>query len=192
MQRSRKEDTQMRGSKWWVGLLAVVLLLSGAILTACGGDDDDGGADATPAVAANLFVSADIVQGSKNIPEDERAGNACVLRNVFARNSEVVWRARIMDPQTGDQMGDDQIDKLEIQLANGEAIEMEYGPHPRNPPQTFYWTGSWVVPKDSPTGSLDYTIVATAKDGRTGTWEPFAVASSLPTITDEVLADLGE
>jgi hypothetical protein len=182
----------MQGRKWWISLLAISVLLSGAILTACGGDDDDddASADVTPAGAANLFVAADMVQGSKNIPEDQRAAISCTLSSRFPRNSEMVWRVRVMDPQTGEAMGDEQMESVKIELANGTSIDMEYGPHPRNPPQTFYWTGSWVVPKDNPTGTLGYKIVATAKDGRTGTWEPFAVQSSLPSITEEVLEDI--
>ena len=177
-------------SKWWVGLLAIFVLVGGAVLTACGGDDDDD--DAGAEEVTTLFLAADMVQGSANIPEDDRAGRSCVLLSQYAKNSEMVWRVRISDPKTGDQMGDEEIESLVVELANGESIEMEYGPHPRQPPQTFYWTGSWVVPEDHPTGTLGYTITATANDGRTGTWEPFAVQASLPTITDEVYEDLGE
>jgi hypothetical protein len=178
----------MRSSKSWLGLLGIIVLLTGAVLTACGGDDDSD-AEATPAAAASLFVAADMVQGGHNVPE---GGSSCVLNSQFPRNSEMVWRVRISDPQTGDLMGDDSIDSVVINLSNGESIEMGYGPHPRQPPQTFYWTASWVVPVDSPTGTLDYEVVATATDGRTGSWEPFAVQASLPTITDEVLEEIEE
>jgi hypothetical protein len=136
------------------------------------------------------MISADIVQGSKNIPADQKANHSCTLSSRFPRNSEMVWRAKITDPATGDLMDDTTVDKVQIQLANGETVDMKFGAHPKTPPNEYYWTGSWEVPKDAPTGTVAYTIVATAKDGRTGEFKPImSVAASLPAITDEVYSD---
>jgi len=145
-----------------------------------------------PAATSKLIVSADIVQGSQNLTKDLQASNSCVLSSRFPKNSEMVWRARVYDPNTGNLMTQAQLSKVEIKLANGKAINMAFGPHPKNPPGEAYWTGSWVVPKDSPTGTLNYTIVATSTDGRTGEFKPIAVAASLPTITDQTLPDVAQ
>lgn len=181
----------MQGAKWWISLLAIGVLLSGAILTACGGDDEE----ATPtqgsaAAASNLIISGDIVLGSKNIPADQKPARSCVSSSRFPRNSQMVWRVRIFDPVTGDRMDDTQITSAEARLSNGTVVALKYGAHPKEPPNEFFWTGNWVVPKDHPTGSLDYTVVVTATDGRTGEFQPFITASSKPAITDEVLADI--
>lgn len=102
----------------------------------------------------------------------------------------MVFRARIYDPRTGDLMDDAALAGVQVRLASGQTIDMKYGAHPKTPPNEYYWTGSWLVPKDNPTGSLSYTIVATDKSGRTGEFKPFGVQSSLPTITDDVLSDV--
>ena len=177
--------------KWQV--LSIVLLLGvGILVAACGGSGNAASStQASAAVTQNLMISADTVQGSKNIPADQKANRSCVLSSRFPRNSEMVWRARIVDPATGDVMDNTVLDKVQVQLANGQTVDMKYGAHPKTPPNEYYWTGSWEVPKDAPTGTLNYTIVATAKDGRTGEFKPItSVAASLPAITDEVYADV--
>lgn len=102
----------------------------------------------------------------------------------------MVWRVRVGDPVSGKLLGSDELSKLEVRLGNGTVLEAKYGPHPKDPPGESFWTASWVVPKDHPTGSLDYTVVATGKDGRAGEWKPFSTKPSLLTITDETLADV--
>lgn len=144
--------------------------------------------------AGKLIIFGDIVQGGQNIPEDQRSLRSCVLSSRFARNSQIVWRARVIDPTTGEPMDDTMLDKVEVTLSDGQVFEMEFGAHPPepNPPRDYYWTGAWLVPKDYPTGTLGYTVVATGADGRTGEFKPFDIAPSLPTITEEVLQDIEE
>jgi len=141
-----------------------------------------------------LVIAADMVQGGKNVPEDQRAERACVTTNRFPRNSQMVWRARVFDPATGNPLEGEALSKVEVNLSDGQVFEMEYGSHPPapNPPRDYYWTVGYLVPKDYPTGTLGYTITATDTQGRTGEFKPFDIPSSLPTITDEVLADIVE
>jgi hypothetical protein len=137
-----------------------------------------------------LFVYADTVLSGKNIPADQASEKDCVLNNRFPRNSQVVWRARVMDPKTGTTMDDTGLAKLEVKLGDGQVFAMKYGGHPSKQPKDFYWTAAWLVPKDYPTGTVAYSITATAKDGRTGEYKPFDVATSLLTITDVVMEDI--
>lgn len=175
----------VRSLGWRLMAPTVVLLI---VAAACQPTATTPAPTAAPA-ASNLILAADLVQGSKNIPEAERATQACVLTNRFPRNSEMVWRARVYDPTTGTTMDGQEVSRVEIRLANGQTVPMRFAPHPQDPPGEAYWTGSWLVPKDAPTGTLNYTIVATDAMGRTGEWKPFSVAPSLPTITDEVYPD---
>ncbi len=149
--------------------------------------------EAKPAAApasANLFLMVDMVLGSKNIPADQAPARSCVMNSRFPRNSQVVWRARVFDPATGALMDDKALSKVEVKLGNGETIKMRYGPHPAtNPNAEKFWTGSWVVPKDNATGTLDYSVGATGADGRSGEFKQFSSQPSLLTITDEVLED---
>ncbi len=114
-----------------------------------------------------------------------------MLKNQFPRNSEIVWRARVMAPD-GSQLDDTQLESVVVELADGQTLEMRYGDHPRDNPTDQFWTTSFDIPADYPTGTIDYEIVATDADGRTGTYKPFNVAPSLLTITDEVLETIEE
>ncbi len=145
---------------------------------------------AAPAsTVTKLILAADLVQGSKNVPTEQAALKSCVLTSRFPRNSEMVWRVRVYDPRTGNLLDKAAMSKVEVKLANGKNLDADYGPHPKDPPNESYWTASWVVPKDAPTGTLKYSVAATSADGRAGTWEPFGVTPSLPSILDEVLPD---
>jgi len=172
----------------WLLMAAPMVLLLG--LAACSqAAPQEQPTSAAQSGPANLFLAVDMVQGSTNLPKDQQPAKGCVLSSRFPRNSQVVWRARIYDPKTGDLMDDSALSKVEVRLANGQTIAMKYGPHPKNPPGEAYWTASWMVPKDNATGTLKYSITATSTDGRTGEFKPIDVASSLLTITDEVLPD---
>lgn len=176
------------GSSWrrrFIGLLAI-LVLAMPLLSCQSAAPTQA---AAPATTANLFLMVDTVQGSTNVPTAQAAARSCVLNNRFARNSQIVWRARVYDPKTGKLMDDKALSSVQIKLANGKTVDMKYGAHPKSPPGESYWTGSWIVPKDNATGTLNYTVSATATDGRAGSFAPFNVAPSLLSITDEVLPD---
>ncbi len=143
-----------------------------------------------PPGASKLFMAVDMVQSTKNIPADQATSKGCVMTNRFPRNSEIVWRAKIYDGKSGDAMDDKGVSKATISLANGVALDMKYGGHPGKQPVDYYWTGNWPVPIDAPTGTLNFSVAATATDGRTGSFKPLAVASSLLTITEETLATI--
>ena len=180
---------------WVLTAAALAVALLG---TACsgGGDDEatEGGQEETqaPVSAGVLALSADTVFGPANIPEDQAASQVCVLASRFPRNSEIVWRARVIDPVSGEEMDDSMLDSVVVTLADGQEFEMRYGPHPADNATDFFWTTSFDVPKDYPTGTLSYEIVATGADDSTGTFKPFDVAPSLLTITDDVLKTIEE
>ena len=67
-----------------------------------------------------------------------------------------------------------------------QTLKMTYGAHPKTNPVDYFWAVSFTVPATYPTGTLPYTIVATAPDGRSGTFAPLNVAPSLLTITSAV------
>lgn len=127
---------------------------------------------------APLIVFGDMVYGHENPPE----GRSCTLNNRFTHEQMVVWRVKVVDPATGVEMDDAELDDVELRLADGEAFEMTFGEHPPGDPTDAYWTASWTIPADYPTGVLDYTVVATAADGRTGELIPFPIESSTLTI----------
>lgn len=189
--------------KHWRLLAALAAL--GVVLTACSDtgtaedQEEETAADATEETtteeaeepATVLTVMGDTVSGPLNIPESEMGGAVCVQQSRFARNSEIVWRARVLDG-TGAQLGDGDLESVEVRLADGQVFDMRYGPHPRDNATDEFWTVAFDIPADYPTGTLNYEIVATAPDGTTATFAPFNVAPSLLTITDEVLETIEE
>lgn len=168
-----------------VGVVATAMLL----LTACGGGDGEEpqGEDGTAAEQASLVIQADMVQGPGNVPEAERGSVVCVLNSRFPRHSEVVWRAAVVDGATGEELDDTQIESVTVELADGQTFDMRYGPHPQDNPNDFFWTTSWEVPADYPTGTVSFTITATSAETRSAEFEPFQVQPSLLTITEETL-----
>ncbi len=169
-----------------------------ALVAACGGDDDSskdqpvptqpantGTTTTAPAKAAFLFIDLDTVRGSKNIPTTDAPTQSCVQLNSFAKNEQIVFRARVYDPTTGKAMDDKQLKSVEVTLKDGTKLDaMKYGPHPKDPPNESFWTVGWVVPAAYPVGTLDYTVTATGNDGVVGTFKQIALGPL--TITDTV------
>lgn len=172
-------------TRTWIALTIVGLL----VLSSCGdsAEETETTTAATITMQEPLVIQADTVSGPLNIPEEEAGSAVCVLQSRFARNSEIVWRARAIDPVSGEELGDDALESVVVNLGDGQTLEMRYGPHPRDNPTDFFWTTSFDIPADYPTGTLDYEIVATASDGRSGDFRPFDVAPSLLTVTEETL-----
>jgi hypothetical protein len=146
-------------------------------------------AESTPPSSAPvgqvLLLDVDTVMGPTNLTEEERPSKTCVQANRFAHNEDIVWRVKVFDPLTGEPMDDTLLASVTVVMPDQE-LELHYGPHPRDNPLGFFWTTSWVVPEAYPEGVINYTIEATASDGRMGTWEQFEVAAANLTVTAEV------
>jgi hypothetical protein len=139
--------------------------------------------------SSHILVYGDTVEGGKNRPPE--SDRHCVLSNIFPRNAQIVWRMRVVDmEENGTPMDDTTIKSVDVTLADGTVISLKYGGHPPDEKTDFFWSGGWLVPKDYPTGTLLYSVLATETDGDTGTYAPFDISSSLLTITEEVLPDL--
>jgi hypothetical protein len=165
-------------------LVILSLFLVPIVISACGSSTPT----ATPVPAAkNVSVLADTVMGSTNVPDAQTADRSCVMTNRFPRNSQIVWRVRVMDPVTGDLMDDKAVSKLQTKLTNGMTLDLKYAAHPKTS-QNFFWTVSWIVPLNQPTGTLGWSILATTTDGRAGQFQEIKSATSQMTITDEVFA----
>lgn len=126
------------------------------------------------AAGPSLLVVESVVQGREGSPEDR----VCVLNSRFLHGQQVVWRIKVIDPATGQPMDDKQLRRVWVELVDGQVFEARFGPHPRNKPTDYFWAAAWVIPPDYPSGTVDYTIHAQAKDGRSGTQVRFDVESS--------------
>lgn len=133
-----------------------------------------------PALAASphLFISGDMVTSP---PDDVTTVADCVLASQFKHGMGVVFRVRVQDP-TGAAVTDKDLKSLVVDLSSGQTIKLKYGGHPHKDPVDHFWSASWKIPADFPSGSMSYKVVATLPDGTTQDWKPFAVKTSQLTI----------
>jgi hypothetical protein len=162
----------MKLKKSWKLITAGVLIGAIAVVAAACSGSTQSTPTATIQAAKNLILSSDIVSG----------GGGCVLDNVYKPGEEVVFRVRVYDPATGDQMDNKALSSVTVSLPDGQSFTANYGGHPSTNPLDHFWTAAWTIPTNYPTGTISYTATATAVDGRTGTFDNFNVQPSLLTI----------
>jgi hypothetical protein len=107
----------------------------------------------------------------------------CVLRNRFKRGEPVGFRMFVADPSTG---GLEESAKLVVHVTVGGMnvdIPMRYRATATQPERQF-WVAKWVVPADAPVGVVRYSVTATDKYGRQGSFKPFEVQASQVTIVE--------
>ena len=140
-------------------------------------------ATAAPVAAAvpkTLVIVGDIVRGPEGLSDAEKAYLSCVQSSRYPQGSQIVWRYEVLDPMTAKPMDDKQLKTVTLTLPDGKTQNLTYGPHPKGPPPgPSFWTTSFKLPKDYPTGAFKYKVVATDNAGRTGTDLQFTVAAAV-------------
>ncbi|MFN3889378.1 MAG: hypothetical protein ACK4MV_03195 [Beijerinckiaceae bacterium] len=142
-----------------------------------------------------IFSASAMAQGAQKISfsGDMVLGNTprmgppppCILTNRFVRGDQVVFRMRLTDPATGQNLDASAVESVRVEVSNGQSLPMKFGPHPPRNSTDNFWTAAWIIPKDHPTGSLSYRVFAVAKGGAAMSWEPFKVAASQLTVVAE-------
>ncbi|MGD9229102.1 MAG: hypothetical protein PVF26_21545 [Desulfobacterales bacterium] len=147
----------------------------------------------------SLILAADMVRGSEN-----PMGPVCALTSRYKQGEHVVWRVRIIDSSTGkavpapaeELLGQNPSKEdlasmtkninVVVHLSDGHIFPMHFGPHPSKKAADYFWTTGWIIPKNFPTGTLDYWITADwSAEGKAGRWEPFNVGYSKLTIEEK-------
>lgn len=108
----------------------------------------------------------------------------CVLTSQFKHGDMVVFRFRMTDPQTGKPLDASAVGDVTVEVSSGQKLKAKYGSHPPKNSTDTFWTAAWVIPKDIPTGTLNYKIVAATKNGASVSWSPFSVRSSQLTVVN--------
>ncbi len=198
-----------------VVLLMSSLLVIGVLVSACGIPQEDYNAVVTerdaaqaqvaslqpPAGASKIILAADMVRGGAGTPK----GAVCVLNNLFQRGEEVVFRVRLTDGESGDEIPANASDLMAlvtpptmeeigamtegimavVHLSDGQSFPLHYGAHSPDQPFDYFWTFGWEIPNDYPTGTIGYWITADwAAESKTGRWDPFNVFPNLLTIVE--------
>jgi hypothetical protein len=137
-------------------------------------------AHAQTPVPGRLFFEGDMVRGGS--PQG-LTGPTCVLESQFKRRELVAWRIRVRD-ETGRSLDQTGLKSLVVKLPDGQTFTAKYGPHPKGKDTDRFWSTSWSIPADYPTGTFAYTVVATDNQGHTHEWAPFKVTLSELTIVE--------
>lgn len=159
----------MHKKPWFKAALGLVLTLalSVGLATACSGGT-------VTVTAGNVSSNQDLL-----VYGDMVTNVGCLNTSVGHRGELLVWRIRVVDPNTGADMTDEDISSVTATLPTGEEFNLTYGGHPGGgSPTDWFWSAPWEIPLNFPTGSLGYEIDAVANDGRTGNFSPFEVSSS--------------
>ncbi|HWG07334.1 MAG TPA: hypothetical protein VG271_20205 [Beijerinckiaceae bacterium] len=130
------------------------------------------------------MAEAQTAQPMKYVFEGDMVlGHACVLTSQFKPFESVVWRVRVTDPKTGQQMDDKALKGLVVEMSDGQKVPLKFHGHPPGPnPTDNFWSTSWMIPEGHPTGTFSYKIVAIDLGGQETDWQPFKVAPSEFTI----------
>lgn len=134
---------------------------------------------AAPVVKGSLVVVVDTVSGSIGTTDEEKAMYSCVQKNRFPQGEPIVWRVRVHDGITGKTLDDKGLKAVELTLPDGKLQAMKYGPHPKGKTDDYFWTTSFKLPLDYPTGAFKYGVKATSLEGLIGEYSQFNVASSM-------------
>jgi len=124
-----------------------------------------------------------IVYGDMALFQPPGHPDNCILRNRFKRGEPVGFRMFVADPSTQKREESAQL-IVHVNVAGRTVdIPMRYRATAAQPEREF-WVAKWVVPQDTPTGIIRYTVTATDKYGRTGEFKPFEVNDSQLTIVE--------
>jgi hypothetical protein len=108
----------------------------------------------------------------------------CTLRNRYKRGEPVGFRMIAVDPDTGKHV--EPTAELVVHMTYAgktQDLRMRWRATQTQPERTF-WVAKWVVPPDTPTGIVRFTVTAKDQYGRTGEFKPFDVQASQLTIIE--------
>jgi hypothetical protein len=108
----------------------------------------------------------------------------CKLESRYRPGQGVVFRMTALNPAQGEF---DETAQLTVHIPYGSAgidLPMRYRGNDAANPRPGFWTARWNVPSDAQPQVLRFTVHATDAQGRTGTWAPYNITSSMLTIAN--------
>lgn len=178
--------------------VTAALLMAGSLFASCGGAGTGesvaatakapaavvtaapAAAPAAPAAAKALILVGDIVRGPNRLTPEEKTYLSCVQANRIPQDGQIVWRFKVIDPATAKPMDDKALKSFVVTFPDNTTKALKYGGHGGpNKTDDFFWTTSFDVPKDYPTGAFTYKLLATSNEGLTGTYDQFKIASAM-------------
>ena len=112
---------------------------------------------------SNYVVTAETGTGSEGVPANASFASACAATRRFVPGMQVIFYVGIYDPDTGDQLTDDDLESVSVNVEGGPTVDLGWaGDDEENPAQE--WAGSYVLPEDTETGTMPYTVEVTNGD----------------------------
>ncbi|QLH81719.1 hypothetical protein [Halosimplex pelagicum] len=109
----------------------------------------------------NYVVTAET--GTGEVPEGAAFASACSATRRFVPGMLAVFYVGIYDPETGEQLTDEDLDSVAVNVDGGDTVELAWaGDDEENPAEE--WAGSWQLPDDISTGTYAYTVEVTDGD----------------------------
>jgi hypothetical protein len=95
----------------------------------------------------------------------------CTLSSIFKRGARLVWRIEVIDLSTGKRLLPED-GKVVVKLPHGEDRNASFSQRGggRTEGAPWMWAANWNIPTEYPVGTLDYEVVVTHNDGRTGSY----------------------
>lgn len=144
-----------------------------AAMAGCSGDGEDtptetGTATSTPESTAtpeeqpeNFVVTQDMISGSEYIPSGTGGFvSSCKPQRQFVPGMQAVFKVGIWDPSSGEQLGSDTLDTVEVSFPDHDidAIELAWGGDDEEEPAQE-WSNHIIVPEMDPqTVSFDVSV----------------------------------
>lgn len=104
----------------------------------------------------------------------------CERASKFRRRQQVVFRIKVIDPETGEEVGPESLERVAVHVLSAGELEASYTGQPPQAPTDHFWTVAWIVPVNYPTGPVNYEIIV--DDGRDIDVVTFDVRASKLTI----------
>lgn len=114
----------------------------------------------------NYVVTAETGTGS--VPEGVSFASSCSPTRTFVPGMMVTWQVGIFDPETGEQLTDEDLESVTVNVEGGPSVDLAWaGDDEENPAQE--WGGSWDIPADMDPGEegtkIPYTVEVEVSDG---------------------------
>ena len=179
-------------------VLGLVMVLAAACGGAAAAPQGQVGADSTrPASTAEqvgqYFCYVETLTADRPSVYGYLAPRGCQPSGAFKRGERMVFRFQVLDVSTGKTMTTDDAFSMKVRLPFIGDMDADFKQRGEGsvPDAPWTWDYCWDVPLDYPLGTLDYSIVISSKDGRSGVWKPPALVDpsrgidSRPQITDD-------
>ncbi|MBE3597593.1 MAG: hypothetical protein IMX02_01885 [Limnochordaceae bacterium] len=136
--------------------------------------------------AQGYFIQADMVRSEAGTPR----GPVCVPDGAFFPGEAVVFRVKVFDLATGQEVERPTIEErglqVRVELGDGTVLRAAYLAHPPDPnapAHDEYWAAFWPIPKNYPGGTLTWKVVAQDREGRVGEFTPIGQEVGLGMLT---------